>query len=103
MNSEKLKVKNEWLSNSIHYSLFTLHLTGAKLRYHKGQSQGKGLREVRIYTIKKYVKCLTVGSRQWTEDRRQWAEDRRQKTEDRRQWTVDRGQYIGTNRNYKRQ
>ena len=59
VNSEKLKVKNEWLSNSIHYSLFTLHLTGAKLRYHKGQSQGKGLREVRIYTIKKYVKCLT--------------------------------------------
>ena len=59
LNSEKLKVKNEWLSNSIHYSLFTLHLTGAKLRYHKGQSQGKGLREVRIYTIKKYVKYLT--------------------------------------------
>ena len=59
VNSEKLKVKNEWLSNSIHYSLFTLHLTGAKLRYHKGQSQGKGLWEVRIYTIKKYVKYLT--------------------------------------------
>ena len=59
VNSEKLKVKNEWLSNSIHYSLFTLHLTGAKLRYHKVQSQGKGLWEVRIYTIKKYVKYLT--------------------------------------------
>ena len=68
MNSEKLKVKNEWLSNSIHYSLFTLHLTGAKLRYHKGQSQEKGLREVRIYTIKKYVKCLTEDSGQRTED-----------------------------------
>ena len=64
MNSEKLKVKNEWLSNSIHYSLFTLHLTGAKLRYHKGQSQGKGLLEVRIYTIKKYVKYLTEVSGQ---------------------------------------
>ena len=81
MNSEKLKVKNEWLSNSIHYSLFTLHLTGAKLRYHKEQSQGKGLREVRIYTIKKYVKCLTVG-------RRQWAEGSGQKAVGRRQWAV---------------
>ena len=98
MKSEKLKVKNEWLSNSIHYSLFTLHLTGAKLRYHKGQSQGKGLREVRIYTIKKYVKCLTVGRGQRTEDRRQRTEDRGQRTEDKRQKTVDRGQYIGTNR-----
>ena len=57
-------MKNEWLSNSIHYSLFTLHLTGAKLRYHKGQSQGKGLLEVRIYTIKKYVKYLTEVSGQ---------------------------------------
>ena len=71
MNSEKLKVKNEWLSNSIHYSLFTLYLTGAKLRYHKGQSQGKGLWEVRIYTIKKYVKCLTEVSGQRSDDRGQ--------------------------------
>ena len=77
MNSGKLKVKNEWLSNSIHYSLFTLHLTGAKLRYHKGKSQGKGWWEVRIYTIKKYVKCLTVDSGQWAEDRGQKIEDRR--------------------------
>ena len=82
MNSEKLKVKNEWLSNSIHYLLFTLHLTGAKLRYHKGQSQGKGLREVRIYTIKKYVKCLTVG-------RRQWAEGSGQKTVGSLLWLID--------------
>ena len=101
MNSEKLKVKNEWLSNSIHYSLFTLHLTGAKLRYHKGQSQGKGLREVRIYTIKKYVKYLTV-------DRRQWTEDSGQRTEDRGQKTVGSGQKIEDSLlrlidNYKRQ
>jgi len=75
VNSEKLKVKNEWLSNSIHYSLFTLHLTGAKLRYHKEQSQGKGLREVRIYTIKKYVKCLTAGSGQKTVDSLLWLID----------------------------
>ena len=73
LNSEKLKVKNEWLSNSIHYSLFTLHLTGAKLRYHKGQSQGKGLLEVRIYTIKKYVKYLTEVSGQKSEDMTQWS------------------------------
>ena len=88
MNSEKLKVKNEWLSNSIHYSLFTLHLTGAKLRYHKGKSQGKGLREVRIYTIKKYVKHLTVGRRQKAVNSGQRTEDRGQRAVDRRQWTI---------------
>ena len=75
-------MKNEWLSNSIHYSLFTLHLTGAKLRYHKRQSQEKGLREVRIYTIKKYVKCLTVGSGQKTVGRGQ-------KTVDSLLWLID--------------
>ena len=101
MKSEKLKVKNEWLSNSIHYSLFTLHLTGAKLRYHKGQSQGKGLREVRIYTIKKYVKCLTVGRRQRTEDRGQKTEDRRQRTEDSGQKIED--SLLRLIDNYKRQ
>ena len=35
---------------------------GAKLRYHKGQSQGKERGEVRIYTIKNSVKYLTVVS-----------------------------------------
>ena len=45
------------------------------------------MREVRIYTIKKYVKCLTEGSGQWTVSSGQRTVGSGQKTVDRGQWT----------------
>ena len=61
----------------------------AKLQKCKGQSQGKGCWEVRIYTIKNGVKYLTVVRHQRTEDRSQRTEVRGQRTEDRGQKSED--------------
>ena len=56
--------ENPWNLWEKKYNFAYIELTlttncGAKLRYHKGQSQGKEGREVRIYTIKNCVKYLT--------------------------------------------
>ena len=54
--------ENSYKTNCSAWQLITEQ--SAKLQQCKGQSQGKGCWEVRIYMIKNNVKCLTVGSRQ---------------------------------------